>query len=418
MCIDAPESTTNSFSSGFNVDAGRHLFSGDEKNAALWCSFNFLHTFGQLPRCFAGTLLLPFCLFLWTILKFWSVGATLMRFTWSNVTERGILVSNFGMTRNSLLELYTLDRLRHVSALLENRLRRRHFLKYATQLSCIRWSTLRRFSFQLFVTSLIRLLWPIVTLVGNGSSSLPIFLFQYSHSAFVIIRFGPFRRLCVNLTMCEWALLTKTATIFVLVEQAFWRMPFFTEWVIANSCEVILARPSRHSTTGTWASGTSGSRWFSLTLLHERILRRIWWCNFSHAYPYRGGNCNCLLSHFASWFPIANNLQEFFVRAVLFLDSWPRRSSHNFRFWTQNSHFEFLVRFSLPKFSICDNQVLTFSDESPGHTIPIRSWVFQTLVFWTCTIFPRCHHAGFSSWTIIFRPTLNRIPEYRHFVEQ
>ena len=41
MCIDAPESTTNSLSSGFNVDAGRHLFSGDEKNAVLSCSFNF-----------------------------------------------------------------------------------------------------------------------------------------------------------------------------------------------------------------------------------------------------------------------------------------------------------------------------------------------------------------------------------------
>ena len=41
MCIDAPESTTNSLSSGFRVDAGRHLFSEGEKNVALWCSFNF-----------------------------------------------------------------------------------------------------------------------------------------------------------------------------------------------------------------------------------------------------------------------------------------------------------------------------------------------------------------------------------------
>ena len=41
MCIDAPESTTNSLSSAFNVDAGRHLFSEGEKNVALWCSFNF-----------------------------------------------------------------------------------------------------------------------------------------------------------------------------------------------------------------------------------------------------------------------------------------------------------------------------------------------------------------------------------------
>ena len=41
MCIDDPESTTNSHSSGFNVDAGRHLFSESEKNVALWCSFSF-----------------------------------------------------------------------------------------------------------------------------------------------------------------------------------------------------------------------------------------------------------------------------------------------------------------------------------------------------------------------------------------
>ena len=34
MCIDAPESTTNSRSSGSRVDAGRHLFSEGEKNVA------------------------------------------------------------------------------------------------------------------------------------------------------------------------------------------------------------------------------------------------------------------------------------------------------------------------------------------------------------------------------------------------
>ena len=62
---------------------------------------------------------------------------------WGYADERGILVSNFSMTRNSLLELYTLDRLRHVGALPENRLRRRHVLKYATQLPCIRKSTFR-----------------------------------------------------------------------------------------------------------------------------------------------------------------------------------------------------------------------------------------------------------------------------------
>ena len=68
---------------------------------------------------------------------------------------------------------------------------------------------------------------------------------------------------------------------FGLVEQAFWRMPFFTEWVIASSSKVILARPSKRSTAGTFSSGTWGSRWFSLILLHERSRRRIRLCRFS-----------------------------------------------------------------------------------------------------------------------------------------
>ena len=138
ICIDAPESTTNSRSSGLRIDAGRHLFSEGEKNIALSCSFNFNTTFGQLPRCFAGTLLLPLCLLLRPILKFWSVGAALMRFTWANISEQRILVSNFSVTCNSFREFHTLDWSLHVCALPENRLRRRHVLKYTTQLPCIR----------------------------------------------------------------------------------------------------------------------------------------------------------------------------------------------------------------------------------------------------------------------------------------
>ena len=114
ICIDAPESTTNSRSSRSRFDgASRHLFSEGEKKVALWCSF-FLNTLGQLPRCFAGTLLLPLCLLLRPILTFWSVGATLMRFTWANHSERRILVSNFGVTCNGFREFYTLDWFLHV----------------------------------------------------------------------------------------------------------------------------------------------------------------------------------------------------------------------------------------------------------------------------------------------------------------
>ena len=56
ICIDAPESTTNSRSSSSRVDAGKHLFSEGEKNVALWCSFNFntflasFHAASRAPR--------------------------------------------------------------------------------------------------------------------------------------------------------------------------------------------------------------------------------------------------------------------------------------------------------------------------------------------------------------------------------
>ena len=64
MCINAPESTTNSFSSDSIVDGeGRHQVSEE--------SPLFLDFFGQPPRCFTGTPLLPFRLFLRPILKFW-----------------------------------------------------------------------------------------------------------------------------------------------------------------------------------------------------------------------------------------------------------------------------------------------------------------------------------------------------------
>ena len=118
--------------------------------------------------------------------------------------------------------------------------------------------------------------------------------------------------------MCVWALFPKPTTTLGLVEQAFWRVPFFTKWVIASSFEVILARPSRRSTAlRLLPLGLRVLDAFSLILLHERTRRKIRLVSFLHVYWYRGGNCNCLLSYTARWTPIANNLQEFFVHAVL-----------------------------------------------------------------------------------------------------
>ena len=192
------------------------------------------------------------------------------------------------------------------------------------------------------------------------------------------------------------ALFPKSATTLGPVEQAFWRVPLFTEWTGASSFEIILAWPSKHSTTGTSSSGTSGFRRFLFILLHERIRRRIRLCHFCTFI-----NIVAETAIVSSWtlpvgFPLPtiskNSLSTLFCLPIL----KPRRFFHNFRFWPQKSCFVNLARhFFSPSSSICDNQVLLSSDESPGHTIPIRSWASQTLVFLICTILPRCHQVGF-----------------------
>ena len=187
-----------------------------------------------------------------------------MRFTWANIYERRILVSNFSVTCNCLREFYTLDWFLHVWALPENGLRRLHVLKYTTQVSCVGWSTSTRSSFQLMtgVTFLIRSPRSVVTLVTVDNRLpyifMPIILLQHGYCTFVIILFGTFTRLFINLAMRIRALFPEPASIFGLVEQAFWRMPFFTEWVGASSFEVIIARQSSHFPTWASASRTSG----------------------------------------------------------------------------------------------------------------------------------------------------------------
>ena len=123
----------NSLSSGLGGDgAGRHQFSESEKNAVLCFSFYFWFFFGQLPRCFTGTSLLPFHLFLRPILKFWSIWVTLMRITWVSHSKRWILVSNVSVTYDGFSEFYTSDWFQYVWALPQNRwrLRRLHILRY------------------------------------------------------------------------------------------------------------------------------------------------------------------------------------------------------------------------------------------------------------------------------------------------
>ena len=232
----------------------------------------------SFPAASKGTLLLPLCLLLRPILKFWSVGAALMRFT-------GQIYPSEGFRSRILVwrSIAFVNCTRWIGFRMSVNFRRIDFgdvMSWNTQPNCRAFDD-PRFNSCAF---LIRSCWSIVTfnIVDNRFPYVfvPIILLQHGHCTLVIILFGPFTRFFTNLTMLIRALFTKPAITLGLVEQAFWRVPLFTEWV-ASSVEVILAKPSIHSTTGTSSPGTSGSRRFSLVLLHERIRRRIRLCHFS-----------------------------------------------------------------------------------------------------------------------------------------
>ena len=157
----------------------------------------------------------------------------------------------------------------------------------------------------------------------------------------------------------------KPASIFGLVEQAFWRMPFFTEWSGASSFEVILARQSSHFPTWASASGTSGSRCIFHILLRRRSRRMIRLCRF------------CTLVSFRT-LPVGFSLPTF-SQTSLFTLFHPMILDHGAFFiisvsGLKNSSFVDSARyFFSPLSSICDNQVPLSSDESPGRTITIWS---------------------------------------------
>ena len=363
--LDAPESTTNSRSSGLRFDAGRHLFFEGEKNAALFFSFNFrilLATFHAASRAPCS------CHSVSSWDRSSNFEALGLRCWWGSP---GQIYTSEGFWSRMLA--------RHTTAFV-NRTHRIGFRMFELFRKIdedfggsISWNTQPN----------CRVLFNIAT-------------------ALLSPFFGPFSRLFINLAMRIRALFPKSATTLGLVEQAFWRVPFSTKWVIASSSEVILARPSRHSTTGTLASGTSGSRWFSLILPHERIRRRIWLCHFSTLIRIVAETTIVSFHTLPVGFPLSTI--SWSPSSTLFC-SLILGSFHNFRFWPQNYSFVDSVRwFFSPLSSICDNQVKLSSDESPYCTIPIRSWVSQTLVFLICTVLPRCHQMGFASLIIEFRP--------------
>ena len=80
ICILAPESTTNSLSSGSFVDAARCTHSSAGKiECSLVFFFELVYVLSKIPFLTSGASLLSLSLFLISVLKFHSVGTSLMR---------------------------------------------------------------------------------------------------------------------------------------------------------------------------------------------------------------------------------------------------------------------------------------------------------------------------------------------------
>ena len=261
ICIDAPEWTTNSRSSGLRVEEGRHPFSESKKNVALFFSFSFWTHFWPASTLHRGHLAHATLSPPETDPQILGP-ALMMRFTWANVTERRILVSNVCVTCNSFFfEFYI--QVGSVSACLSSSVKsmKTSVAPYPGRRNPI-------------VVCLMSCAQQVRGARDSWHGKQRVYTCFFNMASALLSPF--FLNLLLGCSSTwRWSLFPRSATTLGLLEQAFWRMPLFTEWIGASSFEAILARPSKHSTTGT-----SGSRWFSLILLHERIWRRIRLCHF------------------------------------------------------------------------------------------------------------------------------------------
>ena len=233
MCIHAPESTT-SRSSGLRVDAGKHLFSEDEKNVALSCSFNFntfLASFHAASRAPNSCHSVPSSNFGASGLLWWGSPGKIYPseefgsriFVW-----RVIALVNFtrciGFCMSELFRKIDFG----------------GFMSWKTQPNCRAFDDRRPLGLRFNSWQVSRLIsgrpdlpWLFVTVHNKlPYVFVPIIILQHGYCTFNIILLGPFPRLFLNLTMCIRALLLNCTTTLGHVEQAFWRVPLSqNEWV-------------------------------------------------------------------------------------------------------------------------------------------------------------------------------------------
>ena len=136
MCIDAPESTTNSRSSSLRFDANKHQFSEGEKNVALSRSIKLKNTIETASN--AASRAPCSCHSVSSRDRSSKFGGLGLRW-WGSpgqiIPSEGF-VSNVRVMCNGFREFYTSDRFPYVRALPQNRwrLRRLHILKICNPL--------------------------------------------------------------------------------------------------------------------------------------------------------------------------------------------------------------------------------------------------------------------------------------------
>ena len=223
MCIDAPESKTNSRSSGLRFDAGKHLFSEGEKNVALSWSFNFntlltsFHAGSRAPcSCHSVSSWDRSSNFGALGLRWWGSPGQIYPSEgfWSRILVwRATAFVNFtrwiGFCTSELFGKIDVG----------------GFMSWKTQPNCRVFDDLRptglcfnSWRVSRFTTGCPDLSWLSSRLT---CSIVQVILLQKSCCTFVINLFATFTRLFINLTMCIRAFFPKSATTLGLTEQAF-----------------------------------------------------------------------------------------------------------------------------------------------------------------------------------------------------
>ena len=172
-------------------------------------------------------------------------------------------------------------------------------------------------------------------------------------------------------------------------------------------------------TTGTFSSGTSGSRCISIILPRSRARRRIRLCRFC---TFINIVTETAIVSFRT-LPVGLPLPTI-SKKTLFTLVCPLILDHSGLLITSISGPKILI----------SNVLLDTSLHHRLQSVIIRSCFllmnlqviqfqygleFLRLSYFSiCTILPRCHQMGFSSLIIKFHPISNRIPEYHHFDEQ